>query len=177
MTRPLVGIVVGSDSDLPVMKEAVDMLEKFGLPCEVQISSAHRAPELTAEYARSAVKRGLAVIIAAAGVAAHLPGVIAAHTPLPVIGVPIKSGPLNGVDALYSIVQMPPGIPVATVAINGARNAAILAAQIIGASNPEVREKVQRYKEELARAVEEKARRLEELGVAGYLEQMGGAKR
>ncbi|MGB9802302.1 5-(carboxyamino)imidazole ribonucleotide mutase [Desulfofundulus sp.] len=176
MNKPLVGIVMGSDSDLPVMKEAVDMLEKFGLPYEVSISSAHRAPELTAEYARSAVERGLAVIIAAAGVAAHLPGVIAAQTPLPVIGVPIKSGPLSGVDALYSMVQMPPGIPVATVAINGARNAAILAAQIIGATNPEVRAKVLRYKEELARAVEEKARRLQELGVAGYLEQMGGTR-
>lgn len=175
--KPLIGIVLGSDSDLPVMKDATDMLEQFGLPFEVIISSAHRAPELTTEYARSAVERGVAVIIAAAGVAAHLPGVIAAQTPLPVIGVPIKSGPLNGVDALYSIVQMPPGIPVATVAINGARNAAILAAQIIGATDPGVRKMILRYKEEMARAVEEKARRLQELGVAGYLAQMGGAKK
>lgn len=172
MSQPLVGIVIGSDSDLPIMKQATDMLDRFGLSYEIIISSAHRAPDKTTEYARTAVERGLAVIIAAAGVAAHLPGVIAACTPLPVIGVPIKSGALSGVDALYSIVQMPAGIPVATMAINGAKNAAILAAQIIGATDPAVREKVVRYKEELARAVEDKARRLQELGVNGYLEQM-----
>lgn len=172
MSNPLVGIVMGSDSDLPVMKDTASVLDDFGIPYEVIISSAHRVPEKTASYARSAEKRGLSVIIAAAGVAAHLPGVIAALTPLPVIGVPIKSGALQGVDALYAIVQMPPGVPVATVAINGAKNAGILAAQIIGATKPEIRAKVEEYKEKLARQVEAKANKLQELGIAGYLEQM-----
>lgn len=172
MSNPLVGIVMGSDSDLPVMKDTANVLDEFGIPYEVIISSAHRVPEKTASYARSAEKRGLAVIIAAAGVAAHLPGVIAALTPLPVIGVPIKSGALQGVDALYAIVQMPPGVPVATVAINGAKNAGILAAQIIGATKPEIRAKVEDYKEKLARQVEGKAVKLQELGIAGYLDQM-----
>ncbi|WP_066637183.1 5-(carboxyamino)imidazole ribonucleotide mutase [Desulfolucanica intricata] len=175
MSEPLVGIVMGSDSDLPVMKAAADILKEFDIPYEVIISSAHRVPEKTASYARSAEERGLAVIIAGAGAAAHLPGVIAALTPLPVIGVPIKSGALEGVDALYAIVQMPSGIPVATVAINGAKNAGILAAQIIGATNADVRAKITAYKEKLAAEVEVKAKRLAELGIDGYL--MGkGAK-
>ncbi len=169
MTKPLVGIVIGSDSDLPVMRGAADMLDKFGIPYEVIISSAHRLPEQTAEYARSASERGLKVIIAAAGLAAHLPGVIAALTPLPVIGVPIKSGALNGVDALYAMVQMPSGVPVATVAINGAKNAAILAAQIIGASDEGVRKKILEYKKEMAQEVNKKAAKLKELGIDGYL--------
>jgi 5-(carboxyamino)imidazole ribonucleotide mutase len=172
MSEFLVGIVMGSDSDLPVMKAASEVLGELGIPCEVVISSAHRVPDKTAEYARTAAERGLAVIIAGAGQAAHLAGVIAAHTPLPVIGVPLQSGPLNGVDALYATVQMPSGIPVATVAINGAKNAGILAAQIIGAANPEVRAKVTALKAKLARQVAEKDALLSELGIDGYLERL-----
>lgn len=167
--NPLVGIVLGSDSDLPLMKDAVNMLDKLGIPYETTISSAHRAPDKTAHYARTAESRGLKVIIAAAGLAAHLPGVIAAHTILPVIGVPVKSGAMDGIDALYAIVQMPPGIPVATVAINGAKNAAILAAQMIATSNLEVGIRLHRLKEELAGEVEAKDARLKEMGVQGYL--------
>ncbi len=173
MPQPMVGIVMGSESDLPVMKEAALALEELGVSSEFVISSAHRTPEETAGYARGAVERGLAVIIAGAGAAAHLPGIIAAYTPLPVIGVPIKSGALNGVDALYAIVQMPSGVPVATVAINGARNAGILAAQIIGSMVPEVRANVVAYKERLAKQVEAKNTRLAELGIEKYLEQLG----
>ena len=165
----LVGIILGSDSDLPLMKDAVKMLEKFAIPYEVTISSAHRAPEKTAEYAKTAESRGLKVLIAAAGLAAHLPGVVAAHTILPVIGVPIKSGALDGVDALYSIVQMPPGIPVASVGINGAKNAAILAAQMLSVSDDEIREKLHQFKADLAKEVELKDANLKELGVEGYL--------
>lgn len=174
MSQPLVGIVMGSDSDLPVMKEAASVLEELGISSEVVISSAHRVPDKTADYARTAVERGLAVIIAGAGGAAHLPGVIAAYTPLPVIGVPIKSGALNGVDALYAIVQMPSGVPVATVAINGAKNAGILAAQILGATNPEVRARVITFKDKLAKQVNEKDALLAELGIEGYLVRTGG---
>jgi 5-(carboxyamino)imidazole ribonucleotide mutase len=169
MPDPLVGIVVGSDSDLPVIKEACEMLEQLGIPYEVVISSAHRAPRKTAEYASSAAERGLAVIIAAAGGAAHLPGVIAAHTPLPVIGLPVGAGVLNGIDALFSIVQMPAGVPVATVAVNGAKNAALLAGQIIGVADRLVREKIVRYKEDLAARVESESVQLARSGVAEYL--------
>jgi 5-(carboxyamino)imidazole ribonucleotide mutase len=153
------------------MKEAAGILDELKISWEAVISSAHRVPEKTAAYARGAAGRGLAVIIAGAGGAAHLPGVIAAYTPLPVIGVPIKTGALNGVDALYAIVQMPSGVPVATVAINGARNAGILAAQIIGATNLEVRSRVVAYKERLAKQVLAKDRDLSELGIKGYLER------
>lgn len=166
-----VGIVLGSDSDLPLMQDAVKMLDKFGIEYELTISSAHRVPDKTATYARTAESRGLKVIIAAAGLAAHLPGVIAAHTILPVIGVPVKSGALNGVDALYAIVQMPSGIPVASVAINGAKNAAILAAQIIATGDQRVKEKLVQYKKDLALEVEAKDSKLKELGVAEYLAQ------
>ena len=169
MPDPLVGIVVGSDSDLPVIKEACEMLEQLGIPYEVVISSAHRAPRKTAEYASSTAERGLAVIIAAAGGAAHLPGVIAAHTPLPVIGLPVGAGVLNGIDALFSIVQMPAGVPVATVAVNGAKNAALLAGQIIGVADRLVREKIVRYKEDLAARVESESVQLARSGVAEYL--------
>lgn len=169
MVKPMVGIVMGSDSDLPVLQDAAKLLDQFGIPYEVIIASAHRVPEKTAEYARTAEERGLKVIIAAAGLAAHLPGVIAAQTPLPVIGVPICSGALAGVDALYAIVQMPPGIPVATVAINGAKNAAVLAAQIIGCQQPEILERIKLYKADLAKSVEVKADRLAKLGIEGYL--------
>ncbi|HWI55138.1 MAG TPA: 5-(carboxyamino)imidazole ribonucleotide mutase [Desulfobacteria bacterium] len=169
MTKALVGIVMGSDSDLPVMKGAVDVLKQFGIGCEVVISSAHRVPDKTAQYAKTAEERGLEVIIAAAGMAAHLPGVIAAFTTLPVIGVPIKSGALAGTDALYAIVQMPPGIPVATMAIDGAKNAGIFAAQVLSTKYPEVREKLKVYKEQLASEVNAKADKLGRLGVEGYM--------
>lgn len=136
--KPLVGILMGSDSDLPVMEKAGAVLEEMGVPYEMDISSAHRLPDKTAEYARTARQRGLEVIIAGAGMAAHLAGVIAAHTTLPVIGVPLASGALNGVDALYATVQMPPGIPVATVAVDGAKNAAYLACAILSIKYPEI---------------------------------------
>ncbi|MFZ5632600.1 MAG: 5-(carboxyamino)imidazole ribonucleotide mutase [Bacillota bacterium] len=176
MGGALVGIVMGSDSDLPVMREAAQVLDELGITREVVISSAHRAPDKTAEYARTAAGRGLRVVIAGAGGAAHLPGVIAAYTPLPVIGVPIKSGSLNGVDALYAIVQMPAGIPVATVAINGAKNAGILAAQIIGAGDEAVRKRVEQYKAALAAGVAEKDARLQSLGIEDYLAGMGAGQ-
>ncbi len=176
MFQPLVGIVAGSDSDLPVMKEAAKVLDEFGIPYEVVISSAHRVPDKTAGYARSAAGRGLKAVIAGAGGAAHLPGVIAAHTSLPVIGVPVSYGALNGVDALYAMVQMPPGVPVAVVGINQAGNAAILAAQIIGAGHPPVREKVESFKAAQARKVEAKDALLAELGIEAYLNRKGDGR-
>jgi 5-(carboxyamino)imidazole ribonucleotide mutase len=151
------------------MQEAARILDELCISSEVVISSAHRAPDKTASYARSAADRGLAVIIAGAGGAAHLPGVIAAYTALPVIGVPIASGALNGIDALYAMVQMPAGVPVATMAINGSKNAGILAAQIIGVTDPAVRACVAAFKDKLARQVDEKDDLLSELGVGGYL--------
>lgn len=147
MKKPLVGILMGSDSDLPVMEKAAEVLKDMEVPYEMDISSAHRLPDKTAEYARTARERGLEVIIAGAGMAAHLAGVIASHTTLPVIGVPLKSGALNGVDALYSTVQMPPGIPVATVAIDGAKNAAYLACAILSIKYPEIAEKLDVFRE------------------------------
>jgi 5-(carboxyamino)imidazole ribonucleotide mutase len=151
----LVGIICGSESDLPKMKEAAEVLSQFGVPCELVVASAHRAPTLVHEWASTAAERGLEVIIAGAGMAAALPGVVAAATPLPVIGVPLKgSSPLEGVDALYAIVQMPPGVPVATVAIDGAKNAAYLAVAILGGSYPAYREKMVAHKAQL----EQKAR-------------------
>ena len=149
-TKIQVGIIMGSDSDLPVMKEAAGVLDEFGIGCEIKVLSAHRTPELTAEYASSAHKRGIKVIIAGAGGAAHLPGVAAAFHPLPVIGVPVKSKNLDGMDSLLSIVQMPSGVPVATVAIGGAKNAGILAAQILAAGNDELLKKMIAYKKKLA---------------------------
>jgi len=149
MSDPLVGVIMGSDSDLPVMQGAADMLRELGIAYEMTIVSAHRTPARLYEYAQSARQRGLRVIIAGAGGAAHLPGMVAAISPLPVIGVPVKSSTLSGEDSLLSIVQMPPGVPVATVAINGAKNAGILAAQILGASDPAVLDRVERYKRDL----------------------------
>lgn len=171
MGKAMVGIVMGSDSDLPVMKDAADILDELGISWEIIISSAHRAPDRTAEYARQAAGRGLQVIIAGAGVAAHLPGVIASYTTLPVIGVPIKSGALNGIDALYAIVQMPAGIPVATVAINGSKNAGILAAQIIGISDEVIRKNIERHRSGMTAKVIEKAERLSSLGIEEYLKR------
>ena len=141
---------MGSKSDEPTMRKAIPMLEEFGIPYEMTVSSAHRNPERTGEYARTAEARGLKVIIAGAGLAAALPGVMAAHSTLPVIGVPVASGALNGVDSLYAIVQMPPGVPVACVGIDNARNAAVLAAQIIAQTDAGVKEKLEAYKKALA---------------------------
>jgi 5-(carboxyamino)imidazole ribonucleotide mutase len=149
MTQPIVGIIMGSDSDLPVMQEAAKQLEAFQIPFEMTIVSAHRTPARLYEYSQTAEQRGLKVVIAGAGGAAHLPGMVASITPLPVIGVPVKSSALSGEDSLLSIVQMPPGVPVATVAINGAKNAAILAAQMLGTADLEIRDKVRAYKSEL----------------------------
>lgn len=172
MDRIKVAVVMGSDSDLPVMKDAVNVLEKLGIGCRVHISSAHRVPKKTALIAENAEEKGIEVIIAGAGGAAHLPGVIAAFTTLPVIGVPIKTAALNGVDSLYSIVQMPSGIPVATVSINGAKNAGILAAEILALKYPEIKEAIKKLKNEMADQVEAKDRRLQELGPVKYLEGM-----
>ena len=157
---PLVGIVMGSDSDLPVMEEAERVLNQFQVPYEVTLSSAHRSPDRTIRYAKSAEERGLEVIIVGAGAAAHLAGVIASETPLPVIGVPIDSSPLKGMDSLLSTVQMPGGIPVATMAIGktGARNAAILSVQILALKSSQLKEALRGYKKRLAQEVEEKAK-------------------
>ncbi|MEE9447613.1 MAG: 5-(carboxyamino)imidazole ribonucleotide mutase [Arenicellales bacterium] len=161
MAKILVGVIMGSDSDLPVMQAAADMLQKFNVPYEMSIVSAHRTPERLVEYSQSAVKRGLKVIIAGAGGAAHLPGMVAALSPLPIIGVPVKSSNLSGEDSLLSIVQMPAGVPVATVAINGAANAGILAAQILGTSMPDIQKSIVEYKENLRQIVERKAKKME----------------
>jgi 5-(carboxyamino)imidazole ribonucleotide mutase len=160
----IVGILMGSDSDFPVMNEAAKTLEKFGIPYEIEVVSAHRTPARAHEYATTAVDRGLKVIIGAAGAAAHLAGVIAANTTLPVIGVPMGTSSLNGLDALLSTVQMPAGIPVATMAIDkaGATNAAIFAAEILGTSNAEIAGKLIEHKAELARSVAEKNERLKQ---------------
>ncbi len=159
--KALVGILMGSDSDLPVMKKAAAVLAEMGVGCEMDISSAHRLPDKTAEYARTARSRGLEVLIAGAGMAAHLAGVVAAHTTLPVIGVPLASGPLNGADALHSTVQMPPGIPVATVAIDGAKNAAYLACEILSIKYPELAEKLEKFRADTRRELAEKSARLQ----------------
>ena len=162
MSKPQVSIVMGSDSDLDIMREAAKALEDFGIAYEIDVTSAHRSPERTSDFARKAAGRGIRVIIAGAGGAAHLAGVIAAHTTLPVIGVPIPSTPLNGMDSLLATVQMPAGIPVATVAIGkaGATNAGILAAQILGLASESLARKLEALKETLANSVEEKSRKL-----------------
>ena len=161
MSKPVVSIVMGSDSDLEIMREAAKSLESFGIGYEIDVTSAHRSPERTAEFARKAADRGIRVIIAGAGGAAHLAGVIAAHTTLPVIGVPIPSV-LNGLDSLLATVQMPAGIPVATVAIGkaGATNAGILAAQVLALSSSSLAKKLDQHKEQLANSIEEKSRKL-----------------
>ena len=156
-----VGIIMGSDSDLPVMRDAAAILDQLGIAFEMTIVSAHRTPKRLYTYAESARERGLRVVIAGAGGAAHLPGMVAAITPLPVIGVPVKSSSLSGEDSLLSIVQMPGGVPVATVAINGAKNAGILAAQMLGIADPSILDKVAAYKDELEASVLEKAARME----------------
>ena len=167
-----IGIIMGSDSDLPVMREAADFLSEFEIDYEITIVSAHRTPGRLYEYAQSARARGLSVIIAGAGGAAHLPGMVASITTLPVIGVPIKTKALGGVDSLYSIVQMPPGIPVATVAINGAKNAAILAASMLSISDSAVAERLSRYKSQIDSLVHQKIGKLEKEGYLKYLSGM-----
>ncbi len=169
---PRVGIIMGSDSDLPTMEAAIAACREFEVPTEVGIVSAHRTPDRMVEYAQTAHDRGLQVIIAGAGGAAHLPGMVAALTPLPVIGVPVASRHLSGLDSLYSIVQMPAGIPVATVAIGNARNAGLLAVQILGATDPELRDRIIVYRQSLATSVEEKQARLARLGCERYLKEM-----
>ena len=163
-----VGIVMGSDSDMPVMSKAADMLEKFGIDYEMTIISAHREPDVFFEYAKSAEKKGFKVIIAGAGMAAHLPGMCAAIFPMPVIGIPMYTTSLGGRDSLYSIVQMPSGIPVATVAINGGANAGILAAKILATSDPELLKKLKDYKEDLKDQVVAKDAKLQEVGYKNY---------
>jgi 5-(carboxyamino)imidazole ribonucleotide mutase len=158
--RPLVGILMGSESDLTVMEKAEEVLMEMGVSYEMEISSAHRLPEKTARYAKTARKRGVEVLIAGAGMAAHLAGALASHTTLPVIGVPIKSGALNGADALYSTVQMPPGVPVATVGIDGAKNAAYLACEILAIKYPEMAKKLEDFRSKTRKSLEEKSKAL-----------------
>lgn len=167
-----VGIVMGSDSDMPVMSKAADILEQLGVEYEMTIISAHREPDVFFEYAKTAESRGFKVIIAGAGMAAHLPGMCAAIFPMPVIGIPMHTTSLGGRDSLYSIVQMPSGIPVATVAINGGANAGLLAAKILATSDPELLEQLKAYSESLKTQVEKKAEKLNEIGYKAYLEGM-----
>lgn len=166
-----VAIMMGSDSDLPVMKEAAETLEKFGISYEIKILSAHRTPEETYEYVKTSEQRGIEVIIAGAGGAAHLPGVVASITTLPVIGVPILGKALNGLDSLFSIVQMPPGIPVATVGINNAKNAALLAVHILALKYPGLKEKLIEFRNNMKKEVLEKGKKLAEVGYKRYLEE------
>lgn len=168
-TSPLIGIIMGSDSDLPIMQEAAKVCEEYGVAYELTIVSAHRTPDRLVEYAENAEARGLKVIIAGAGGAAHLPGMTAAMTTLPVIGVPVKGKNLEGMDSLLSIVQMPPGIPVATVAINGAKNAGILAIKILGTADEALRQKIAVAAAELSQEVKDKAAKVEEIGFKEYL--------
>ena len=163
---------MGSDSDLPTMKNAIAVCEDFNVPCEVAIISAHRTPDRMVNYAQNAHKRGIKVIIAGAGGAAHLPGMVASITPLPVIGVPVTTRQLNGVDSLYSIVQMPRGIPVATVAIGNAQNAGLLAIQILGTQDSKLQSKIEQYRQNLSQTVVDKQNRLDKLGYQEYLSKM-----
>ena len=167
-----VGIVMGSDSDMPIMAKAAEILDKFGIDYEMTIISAHREPDIFFEWAKSAEEKGIRVIIAGAGKAAHLPGMCAALFPMPVVGIPMKTSDLGGVDSLYSIVQMPSGIPVATVAINGGANAGILAAKILATSDAELLAKLKSYSEEMKNDVVKKANKLESIGYKEYLSQM-----
>lgn len=169
----MIAIIMGSDSDLPVMSKAAKILDKFQVDYEITIVSAHRTPDRMYQFATEAERNGIKVIIAGAGGAAHLPGMVASLTYLPVIGVPIKTSSLNGLDSLLSIVQMPAGIPVATVAINNAENAALLALSILSISDKDIAQKLKKYKEDLKNMVEDKADRLKAVGYLKYLEEMG----
>lgn len=164
-----VSIVMGSDSDMPVMAKAAEILDEFGITYEMRIISAHREPDIFFEYAKGAEERGVQVIIAGAGKAAHLPGMCAALFPMPVIGIPMKTSDLGGVDSLYSIVQMPSGIPVATVAINGGQNAGILAAKILATSNPELLQKLKDYSKDMKEQVETKDAKLQDKGYMDFM--------
>lgn len=168
-TSPMIGIIMGSDSDLPTLQGAIAICEQFDIPHEVEIVSAHRTPERMVLYAQTAHKRGLRVIIAGAGGAAHLPGMVAALSPLPVVGVPVASRQLQGLDSLYSIVQMPRGIPVATVAIGNATNAGLLAVQILATGQPELLDRLLDYRASLRQQVEQKQEKLAQLGYRDYL--------
>lgn len=172
MKTPLVAIIAASDSDLNVVNECAKVLEEFDVLYDITISSAHRSPQKTIEYVEQMHKKGVKVIIAAASLAAHLAGSVAAHFPLPVIGIPLKGGALLGVDALYATVQMPPGIPVATVAIDGAKNAGLLSVQILATGNKELEEKLIKYKIRLAQGVLKKAKKLNDIGLSKYLKEM-----
>lgn len=170
MKKSIVSIIMGSDSDLTVMQEAAQFLQELGVDCEITIVSAHRTPERMFKFAKDAHKRGIKVIIAGAGGAAHLPGMVASLSPLPVIGVPIKSSnSIDGWDSVLSILQMPAGVPVATVALNGAKNAGILAAEIVASSNSRLQDKILKFKKDLVSDVETKYKRIEKLGYKEYL--------
>ncbi len=171
MNKALVAIISASDSDLPIMSEAAKVLEEFGIPYDITISSAHRSPEKTIAYVKNMQETGVKVIIAGASLAAHLAGAVAAYFPLPVIGVPLKGGALHGLDALHATVQMPPGVPVATVAIDGAKNAGILAVQILATGDKNLEEKLIAYKQKLAQGVAQKAEKLEDIGYKKYLDE------
>lgn len=168
-SKPRIAIIMGSDSDLPIMQEAAKVLEEFKISYELTIVSAHRTPQRMFDFAKNAHKRGIKVIIAGAGGAAHLPGMTASITTLPVIGVPIKTSTLSGIDSLYSIVQMPKGVPVATVAINGAKNAGLLAVKILASGDKTILKKVEKYQKDLGLQVEKKADKLEKIGFRKYL--------
>ncbi|QQG40824.1 MAG: 5-(carboxyamino)imidazole ribonucleotide mutase [Candidatus Levyibacteriota bacterium] len=171
MSNKLVAIIAASDSDLPIISEAIKVLEEFAVPYEITISSAHRSPQKTVEYVEKAHKNGVKIIIAGASLAAHLAGVVASHFPLPVIGIPLKSGVLEGIDAFLATAQMPPGVPVATVGIDNAKNAGLLAVQILATSDKNLEEKLVAYKKSLAQGVEKKAEKLEQVGYKKYLDE------
>lgn len=174
MRKPLVGIIMGSDSDLLIMSEAAKALEEFGVDYEITVSSAHRSPQRTINLIEKLHKNGTKVIIAGAGLAAHLAGVIAAHFPLPVIGIPLKGGALNGIDSLYSTVQMPSGIPVATVGIDAAKNAGLLAVQILATGDKKLEKKIIDYKKGLSEGIEKKAEKMKKVGWKSYLSEKNG---
>jgi 5-(carboxyamino)imidazole ribonucleotide mutase len=169
--NPLVGIIMGSDSDLPVFAEAAQVLEEFGVSYDMTVGSAHRAPERVQKYSSGAIERGIKVLIAGAGGAAHLAGVIAAHTTLPVVGLPVKAKSLDGLDSLLSTVNMPPGIPVATVGINAGKNAGLLAVQILAISDKSIQDKLSAYKKKMSDEVSAKGDKLSEIGYKKYLEK------
>lgn len=166
--QPQIAVIMGSDSDLPIMKEAAQVLEEFGVPYHLTIVSAHRSPEMLFEFGRSAAQQGFKIVIAGAGGSAHLPGMVAALTTLPVIGVPIKTSTLSGVDSLYSIVQMPPGVPVATMAINGAKNAGLMAIKILAISDEKLAQEVRVFMKTQVESVKAKAQKLEKNGYTNY---------